>query len=194
MKKQRNYLGSIGSIAAIGLFSLTIILAPPLTTAANAQGVTRAVLEERNFRRDGDDPDRFVIKDQVRDAQDDDVIHLKIESVPELRNKVEIVLVASSNVRWWKGITIFKGVTAPQGRFGVRYVRFKHIDTQDDDKSESSGVIDVSDLGGWSRLVFEKAKAFGVHTEMYRFDLVDIKTNKFKYAGMRLTFTWERDG
>lgn len=190
MKMINKLLGSIGTV---GFFAVLTIMSPLAATSVNAQGATWAKLEEKNFRRDGDDPDRFVIKDHVKNAQDDDVIHLKIEKVPALKDKVEIVLAASSNVRWWKGITIFKGIAAPQAAYGVRYVRFKHIDTQDDDKSESSGVIRVSDLGDSSRLVFEKAKAFGAHTEMYGFSLVD-KDNKFKYAGMRLTFTWERDG
>lgn len=190
MKKINKYFSSIGAFV---FFVLIAMLSPLSVVNANAQGVTWAKLEETNFRRDGDDPDRFVIKDHVKNAQDSDVIHLKIEKVPELRNKVEIVLVASSNVRWWKGLTIFKGIAARQAAYGVKYVRFKHIDTQDDDKSESSGVINVSDLGDYSRLVFEKAKAFGAHTEMYGFSLVD-KDKKFKYAGMRLTFTWERDG
>ncbi len=185
---------SLRSIGAIGFFALLTMLSPLMATTANAQGATHAKLEEKNFRRDGDDPDRFVLKDHVKNAEDSDVIYLKIERVPALNNKVEIILAASSNVRWWKGITIFKGIAAPQAAYGVKYVRYRHIDTQDDDKSESSGVINVSDLGDFSKLVFEKAKAFGAHTEMYQFSLMDKDTKKFKYAGMRLTFTWERDG
>jgi hypothetical protein len=194
MREINCYKDSGSAMTAIIFLALLAILLPLTATSANAQGATWAKLEESNFRRDGDDPDRFVIKDHVKNAQDSDVIHLKIERVPELKNKVEIVLASSSNVRWWKGITIFKGITAPQADYKMRYVRFKHIDTQDDDKSESSGVINVSDLGDYSYLVFEKAKAFGVHTEMYQLPLVDKDTKKFKYAGYRLTFTWERDG
>ncbi len=124
MKKINNYLRSMSVITTIGFFSLLAMLSPLMTTTANAQGATWAILEEKNFRRDGDDPDRFVIKDHVKDAQDNDVIHLKIEKVPALKDKVEIVLAASSNVRWWKGITVFKGIAAPQADYGVRYVRY----------------------------------------------------------------------
>ncbi len=54
--------------------------------------------------------------------------------------------------------------------------------------------MNVSDLGSLSYLTFEKAKAFGAHTPMYRFDMKGTKEKNFKYAGYRLTFTWERDG
>lgn len=160
-----------------------------MVTTAKAQGVT---LREIHFRRDGDDPDRFRLKEIV--GGDDDVIHLKMEKVPELENKVEIVVASSSNVRWWKGITIFKGIIRGNSLTDT-IVRYKHMDTQDDDHSESSRAINISDLGDYCYLVFEKAKAFGVHSEMYRFYLKERKdATGFKYAGYRLTFTWERDG
>lgn len=189
MKKLNNCLRSMSSIAAIGLFSMLVLLSPLMATTAFAQ----RPISENNFRRDGDDPDRFVLSNTVKGA-DNDIIHLKMEKVPELKNKVEIVLVSSSNVRWWKGITIFKGFRAPEADYGVKYVRFRHIDTQDDDHSESSMAINISDLGDFSYLTFEKAKAFGVHTPMYSFFLKKKGDKDFKYAGHRLTFTWERDG
>ncbi|MCA1592725.1 MAG: hypothetical protein LC754_08765 [Acidobacteria bacterium] len=192
MKNMNHYVRSARAFAAISFFALLAMLSPLMTTTAHAQA-TWVRLQESNFRRDGDDPDRFVLKDNVEHAQDNDVIHLKIERVPELKNKVEIVLASSSNVRWWKGITIFKGIRAPRASYGVRYVRYRHIDTQDDDKIESSGTINISDLGDYSYLIFEKAKEFGAHTMMYQFSLTD-QEGRLKYAGCRLTFTWERDG
>ena len=190
MKKINKYLRSMSAMTAIGVLSLLALLSPLMTTTANAQ--TQTVITEDKFRRDGDDPDRFILKNTLRGASDSDVIHLTIKRVAELQNKVEIVLVSSLNVRWWKGLTIFKGIRNSDAGGQMRFVRFKHIDTQDDDKSESTGVIQVRDLGDSAGLTFEKAKAFGVHTEMYVFPLSD--ANGFKYGGMRLTFTWERDG
>jgi hypothetical protein len=51
----------------------------------------------------------------------------------------------------------------------------------------------VSDLGDSAWLTFEKAKAFGAHTPMYKFSL-GVKNKASRYSGLRLTFTWERDG
>lgn len=196
MKKLKNYLRSMSVITTAGLLSLLAMLSPLMTTTAKAQiGILQTpdgsvgvdfhpiIISERSFRRDGDDLDRFRLKDN-------DVIHLKMEKVQGLKDKVEIVLNSSSNVTWWKGITVFKGLTDVSDR--RREVRFRHIDTQDDDHGDSV-IMNVSDLGNFSYLTFEKAKAFGAHTPMYRFDLKG-KEKNFKYAGMRLTFTWERDG
>jgi len=184
MKKLNNYFRSISTI---GFFSLLAMLLPLMTaTTANAQiGIDFQPIRisESSFRRDGGDLDRFRLKDN-------DVIHLKMEKVPELKDKVEIVLNSSSNVTWWKGITVFKGLTDVSNR--QKEVRFRHIDTQDDDHNDSV-IMNVSDLGNFSYLTFEKAKALGAHTPMYRFDLKGREKN-FKYAGYRLTFTWERDG
>lgn len=180
----------LSTIGAVGFFSVLALLSPLMTTNVKAQNIT---LVESNFRRNNDDPDRFVLSKNVRGA-DDDVIHLKIERVPDLRNKVEIVLASSSNVRWWKGLTIFKGILAREAAYGVNYVRYKHLDTQDDDKSESSLAINVSDLGDFSYISLEKGKIGNVHTPMYKFWLKQKGEKNFKYDGMRLTFTWERDG
>lgn len=171
--------------------SLVVILSPLMTINANAQA-TWVTLHEADFRPDGGDPNRFVLGNNLKGA-DNDVIHLKTEKVTALRDKIEIVLVASSNVRWWKGITIFKVIDAPQRPYGFEFIRYKHIDTQDDDKSDSSTPITISDLGDSAVLSFEKAKAFGAHTAMYSFWLKE-KDKPFKYAGYRLTFSWERDG
>lgn len=193
MKKTIKIFGAVG---ATGFFSLVAMLSP-MTTSANAQiGILQTpngtigvdfqpmIITERSFRNDSGDPDRFCLKDN-------DVIHLKMEKVSGLKDKVEIVLKSSSNVTWWKGITVFKGLRDVSDR--QREVRLNHIDTQDDDHGPESVIINVSDLGDVSFLTFEKAKAFGAHTPMYRFDLKG-KEKNFKYAGYRLTFTWERDG
>lgn len=197
MKKLNNYISSMSSIAAIGLFSILILLSPLTVTKTVAQvpvlqtpsgqiGVDfhPIIISESSFRRDGGDLDRFRMKDN-------DVIHLKMEKVPELKDKVEIILNSSSNVTWWKGITVFKNLMDVSNR--NTEVRFRHIDTQDNDHSDSV-TMNVNDLGDASFLTFEKAKAFGAHTPMYQLDLKKKNDKSFKYAGMRLTFTWERDG
>ncbi len=177
---------SLRSIGAIGFFALLTMLSPLMTTTANAQEIT---ITEEKFRQDNQDLDRFRLKDN-------DVIHLKMEKVPALKNKVEIVLISSSNVTWWKGITIFKGIRTGKAllEFTDKIVRFNHIDTHDDEHGPDSMTLNVSDLGDYSYLSFEKAKAFGAHTPMYKFHLKKRNDKEFKYAGHRLTFTWERDG
>lgn len=52
--------------------------------------------------------------------------------------------------------------------------------------------FNVSHLQEIFDLRFSKAKAFGVHTDMYIFRIKKY-SEKCKYAGMQLTFTWERD-
>ena len=172
------YLKSIG---VIGFYSFLLLLSPLMTSNVKAQA--NITLNESNFRRDGDDADRFVLSRNVYGA-DSDVIHLKKEKVPELKNKIEIVLVSSSNVRWWKGVTVFKGILARVRTDSPSEVRFKHIDTQDDDKSESSGPINISDLGDFFYLSLEKGKVGGVHTAMYNFWLKTVSEKTSKYAGM----------
>ena len=106
-------------------------------------------------------------------------------------SKVEIVLVSSQNVTWWKGITAFKN--APLRRPGTpkeNWVRIGHVDTQDDDHGPDSMLLDVADLRDGLMLSFEKAKAFGAHTPMYSFKVPNLS----KLGGHRLVFTWERDG
>jgi hypothetical protein len=182
---------SLRTIGAIGFFSLLAMLLPLMTTTTNAQSIE---LTEAKFRRDNQDLDRFRLGDN-------DVIHLKMEKVRDLKDKVEIVLISSSNVTWWKGITIFKGIKRGRiadvwggGEIADKMVRFNHIDTHDDEHGPDSMTLNVSDLGDYSYLTFEKAKAFGAHTPMYKFYLKKRNDKEFKYAGYRLTFTWERDG
>lgn len=174
------------AVVAIGFFTLLLMLLPLTETTIKAKAQPGEIINisERHFRKDGDDPDRFRL-------QDNDVIHLKIEKVDGLKGKIEIVLKSSSNVTWWKGITVFKTVRDVSDR--TTEVRLNHIDTQDNDHGPESITINQSDLGNSAWLTFEKAKAFGVHTPMYRFPL-GVKNGVSRYAGLRLTFTWERDG
>lgn len=171
----------MSAIAVIGLFSLLVLLSPLMAATAFAQREIR----ESSFRPDNGDPDRYRLFDN-------DVIHLKMEKVPELKDKIEIVLKTSSNISWWKGITVYKYLRDVSDR--QKQVRLNHIDTQDDDHGPESVIINVSDLGDVSYLLFEKGKAFGVHTPMYSLFLKKKGDKNFKYAGYRLTFTWERDG
>jgi hypothetical protein len=181
MNKLNYCLRTMSPISVVGLFSLLMMLSPLMTTTAHAQQEIR----ETSFRTDSGDPDRYRLFDN-------DVIHLKIEKVPELKDKIEIVLKTSSNISWWKGITVYKYLTDVSRR--EKRVRLNHIDAQDDDHGPESVIINVSDLGDVSWLLFEKGKAFGVHTPMYSFFLKKKGDKDFKYAGHRLTFTWERDG
>ncbi|HEU4767171.1 MAG TPA: hypothetical protein VFS77_07340, partial [Pyrinomonadaceae bacterium] len=106
-------------------------------------------------------------------------------------DEVQIVLVSGQSVTWWKGITAFKNAplrrrTTPR----VNWVRLNHLATQDDDHGPKTMTLKVHDLRSGFMLSFEKAKAFGVHTPMYEFQV----PNPSSYGGQRIIFTWERDG
>jgi hypothetical protein len=185
--KKLNNVRQIGKVILVtGFFVLLLMLSPFLSaTIVKAQQPGEIIdITEKQFRPNNGDPDRFRL-------EDNDVIHLQIEKADNLRGKIEIVLKSSSNVTWWKGITVFKSLRDVSNR--TNEVRLNHIATQDNDHGPKSIVLNVSDLGDSAWLTFEKAKAFGAHTPMYKFSL-GVKNKASRYSGLRLTFTWERDG
>ena len=181
---------------------------PRAKATAQEQRETDQQLVWDSFLRESRDPDRYRLSD--RDVIRAQVIHsfwvgtsdmavdwaVSGHSFPGAthevpRDKVEVVLVSSQNVTWWKGITAFKN--APLRRPGApkeNWVRIGHVDTQDDDHGPDSMLLNVADLRDGLMLSFEKAKAFGAHTPMYSFKV----PNTSKLGGHRLIFTWERDG
>lgn len=92
----------------------------------------------------------------------------------------EIVLELAPHKTWWKGIQVQDGGGALVTEIGV----------QDDDKARSVRVPSqvLVDPGGY--LVFMKAKAFGVHTGMYRLNCGGLAD---ELRGRRAHFYWYAD-
>ena len=106
------------------------------------------------------------------------------------RTKFEIVLIASNPpVSWWKGITVYKGLLEGRRR-GGGWVKLGHISTEGRDSGPKSMTIAMDQLPGGVVLVFEKAKAFGVHTPMHGLFLNETQDD---LAGQRIIFRWATD-
>ncbi len=104
---------------------------------------------------------------------DGDIISATEEdSIP---NTTIIRLVLAPQITWWKGIEIFLG-NEEKG----------FIQAQDDDK-EPPGIVYFENIGVGSRLVFWKAKTFGIHTPMYTLEDLESKQGKV------ITFQWITD-
>lgn len=88
----------------------------------------------------------------------------------------EFILESGPGITWWKGIAIYSATGALLGR----------ASTQD-----ATTVSDVVRVPGallpGAKLVFAKAKMFGVHTGMY--EMIDLAAHR----GRRLHFLWQRD-
>jgi hypothetical protein len=187
-------LTKIISIATIAL-ALVASVAPP-SEARGPQETERQLVWE-SFMSEGGDFDRYRLSD--RDVIKKEITignvsyrrgRIQIDAVVP-RDEVEIVLVSGQNITWWKGITAFKN--APLRRPNTpreNWVRLQHVATQDDEHGPTTMRLKVRDLRDGLMLSFEKAKAFGVHTPMYQFKV----PNPSSLGGLRLIFSWERDG
>jgi hypothetical protein len=105
-------------------------------------------------------------------------------------DQIEFVLATWPKVTWWKGLTLTEMHCS-------RYVPPQpcalHTTEAAGERHSSQSIIvrtqDPAVPNGY-RLVFYKAKAFGVHTEMYWLSVGDT----LELRGYRLTFVWEKDG
>ncbi|TWT63264.1 hypothetical protein [Rubinisphaera italica] len=117
--------------------------------------------------------------DVGNDMEDGDNI-----SVVETKNvcpsdEIEIKLVLGSGVSWWKGAILFKKDKDND------YLSL--VELQDDKKSKT-GRVSYDDFSS-RHFVLSKAKAFGVHTNMYYIEDAPQKMT----GGNRYTFTWTKD-
>jgi hypothetical protein len=112
--------------------------------------------------------------------QDGDNIALINNDAIDDPNATEIVLELAPHKTWWKGIQIQDG--------GGGYV--DEIGVQDNNKVASVRVPSqvLVDPGGY--LLFEKAKAFGVHTGMYRLNCGGLAA---EMKGRRVHLFWYAD-
>jgi len=116
----------------------------------------------------------------------EDRITATIEPMPG-STSVEIRLVTSANVNYWKALEIVMGRRATRGCFqNEDGYRFAIMETQDD-RREASLTLSAEDAAR-STIVFWKGKGFNVHTPMY-----DLLGNLGSLAGQRLTIYWEVD-
>ena len=119
---------------------------------------------------------------------DGDIISLRREPKKVAADQIEFVLETSLNVTWWKGLKLAK-----VGCYVYDQPCMVHSTETADDKHTSQSIIvraQDPDVPHGYLLVFYKAKALGVHTEMYRLNVGDTR----KLRGYRLTFVWEKDG
>jgi hypothetical protein len=99
------------------------------------------------------------------------------ESVSEDPNFFELVLRASTNVTWWKAVTLENSKCWP-GR----------LETQDEFCGPVAFRVPNSDLDGEIQLLLGKAKAFGAKvTDMYKI------TNAVDKKGKHIVLTWMSD-
>lgn len=114
--------------------------------------------------------------DGTKVLQDGDTIKMKIDQgAPS--DKLALSL-RTTDSNWWKALLLFNG---DSGDFvSLAEVQAAH--------GASTGVIDSAQLAG-NHLVLSKAKAFGVHTNVYWIkDAVEVFRN-----GQIVSFVWERD-
>jgi hypothetical protein len=97
----------------------------------------------------------------------------------------------SRRVKWWKAITVYKNeLPTPEHPKG-RWVRLGHVSVTDNMTTVESYLnMSMGQLRGGLVLVFEKAKAFGVHTPVHGMLLTEAN---YDLAGQRLIFTWDKD-
>ncbi len=105
-------------------------------------------------------------------------------SVVETKNvcsgdEIEIELKLGSDITWWKGAILFKKDKNND------YLSL--VELQDDTKSKTARVS--CDVFSSRHFVLSKAKAFGVHTNMYFIEDAPQKMT----GGNRYTFTWTKD-
>jgi len=97
----------------------------------------------------------------------------------------------SRRVKWWKAITVYKNELPTMEHPKGRWVRLGHVSVADNMTSVESYLdVSMSQLRGGLVLVFEKAKALGVHTPVHGMLLTEANGD---LAGQRLIFTWDKD-
>lgn len=92
--------------------------------------------------------------------------------------KVTLILNTAPTVTWWKALKLMQ-------RNGGGIIR--EVITEESNHGPGTLVIDSSEYSS-SRIVFAKAKIFGIHTDMY--ELFEIAEKD----GLTLNFTWIADG
>ncbi|MFL6231041.1 MAG: hypothetical protein ACJ741_19875 [Pyrinomonadaceae bacterium] len=103
---------------------------------------------------------------------------------------VEIVLDTPHEVTWWKGITIYKNELPSAEHPRGRWLKLAQLNLAGRFDNTPIYQLPASQLRGGIVLVFEKAKALGVHTPMHGL-LLD-ETND-DLTGQIITFVWEKD-
>jgi hypothetical protein len=97
----------------------------------------------------------------------------------------------SPRVTWWKGITVYKNELPTPDRPRGRWVELGRVSVSDNRPgSESYLEVPMDKLRGGLVLVFEKAKAFGVHTPVHGMLLTEANDD---LAGQHITFIWDKD-
>jgi hypothetical protein len=111
-----------------------------------------------------------------RRLPDGDVVTARFEPTND-PSKFEVVLQLAAHKTWWKGVQILDNTYAEVG----------FLEVQDSTKEAGPAVFVSDDVEVGGRLKLWKAKAFGVHTEMY--ELADLE----RLRGQRVTFRWSAD-
>ena len=111
--------------------------------------------------------------------KDGDTIRIDVGENECPTDKIKLGLSLGHNITWWKGLLLF----TPEGNND--YMRIAEL--QDD---QPPVVVEVEfDILRKRELVLSKAKAFGIHTNMYWIQDVATKMR----GGNRYTFVWEKD-
>jgi hypothetical protein len=120
---------------------------------------------------------------------DGDIITLKKEPRAVAADQIEFVLETPLNVTWWKGLTLAHQTYKSEGEVQA----LQSIFTENERHRSNSIIVRAYDsaVPNGYMLVFYKAKALGVHTEVYRLP-IGLDTRHLR--GYRLTFVWEKDG
>lgn len=180
------------SILAAAPLSLALALSPASVIEARGQSPGGRCVPSNNnthgieltswdcFRRNETDaPEDFRLPDG-------DVIRVREEPKAVPADQLEIVLETPLNVTWWKEIKVY-------GYVRGRLVTLNSVASQDDDHGPKAMRLRLSQFGTYPfSLGFSKAKAFGVHTEMYW--MFHGTVNWSSLGGKRITFVWEKDG
>lgn len=106
----------------------------------------------------------------------DDRIGYSIEPIGD-PGRLEIEFSSAPNITWWKSVQVRN----------ANDEILLMLETQDQDHGPKSGSLNVDELEG-ATIQFHKAKAFGVHTGMYRLP-PDLTTR----GGQRIIFGWDED-
>jgi hypothetical protein len=120
---------------------------------------------------------------------DGDIITLRKEPNQVAADQIEFVLETPLNVTWWKGLTLAHQTYKTEGAVYA----IQSVFTENETHRSHSIIVREHDpraRNGYM-LVFYKAKALGVHTEVYRLP-IGLDTRHLR--GHRLTFVWEKDG
>lgn len=141
-------------------------------TQAESTAVLRSIINRP--RTDFNSANVLGGRGKFAEPVDDIVPALRV--IPDLGNRVRIVLKAGPNINWWKSIKIYEN-----GKM------VKELWTQDNTKTSPTFDVITSPTGKY-HIEFCKAKTFGVHTPIkkHSFDLWELQ-------GKELSFTWMRD-